>query len=510
MVSANQQSALLLPKLKDDCDVRSGKPPGEWDYQQPAAFNNIASSLDYRAPGETKSVSSVPTIWARPLSVEMALHNDAYPIREQVIPLWQGMLAAIALAEVRGLPLQAKLLQLAEKRSRHAFARSAWELLPDATNALYTLKDKEPWEDIYLFSWSGQPVGMTSPSTLVVPSEEGKWTGLPWWNGKHLEAPHRYLNDMEKVQLASWLDHLGKEVRNHSGALRDAKGNSKPIDRIIGLINSYIDSLGARVEQNVKLSDSAAFFGEDINRGSLIALNRPVKAESQESNVRLVGSLDKSGALPLLIVDAEIARYWNETSPSIWVYRDRNLASLRPEDIKSWQESREVICLESKDLFLPELGFIDKEAIFPGGLLPEGAATLTFNGNRITPLIPLNPILLNYFTPEDLIRRLKFSVVGSQVNLAIDLPLSGVKGSKAPQNYRVTKSYPLKEENALEEVPVLEVWPNFRTEGWKEYYGFYYDAEFGQETFKVNFPDAQEIHEFREKEGSYQLVRLEQ
>jgi hypothetical protein len=40
----SNQSALLLPKLKDDCDVKSGN-PGIWDAQAPKAFNDVASSL---------------------------------------------------------------------------------------------------------------------------------------------------------------------------------------------------------------------------------------------------------------------------------------------------------------------------------------------------------------------------------------------------------------------------------------------------------------------------------
>ncbi|WP_217359991.1 hypothetical protein [Anabaena sp. UHCC 0253] len=109
-------TSLLLPKLKDDCDVKSGN-SGSWNSQGITTFNQVASSLDYKAPGEVKSVSSVPTVWARPLSVEMALHNDAYPIREQMIIQWQGMLAALALAEVRNFPIKAQLLELGTKKT---------------------------------------------------------------------------------------------------------------------------------------------------------------------------------------------------------------------------------------------------------------------------------------------------------------------------------------------------------------------------------------------------------
>ena len=66
------------------------------------------------------------------------------------------------------------------------------------------------------------------------------------------------------------------------------------------------------------------------------------------------------------------------------------------------------------------------------------------------------------------------------------------------------------EENIIYEVPVLEVWPDFRAEGWKEYYGFYYDIEHGEQTFQVSFPTAKNIHQFKEGQDSYQIVKLDE
>lgn len=66
-----------------------------------------------------------------------------------MIEQWRGMLAAIALAEVRRFPLTAQLPDLEDLRHRDSFSRSLYELLPDPVNALYTLdeytlKDKNP------------------------------------------------------------------------------------------------------------------------------------------------------------------------------------------------------------------------------------------------------------------------------------------------------------------------------------------------------------------------------
>ena len=502
---------LILPKLKNDSDVRPSDKIGKWDAQPPKAFQDVASSLDYKSPGRVKSVSSVPTMWARPMSMEMALHNKAYPIREQMIEQWRGMLAAIALAEVRRLPLTAKLVDLNELRLQHPFARCLYELLPDPVYSLYALDGKNPWQDIYIFLWDETPVGITTPSTLVVPSEEGKWVGLSWWNSRdgRLESPNSHLNTSEKALLWRWLDNLRNELHNHNG-------ESEAIDMIGGLLKEFQDSLGTYKEQQLSLTTNPQFFGVPINRGVLAAINNPVKAQPKPSSVRLVPSAEKGKVTPeLLIIDPEIAKAWDEVPQNIWIYEDQTLAALDIENLRAGQISwRNVEWKEAEDLFLPDLTFIDLPDALPGAVFPN-ETRINFNGQEVTALIPLNPILLKYLTTEDLIKRVQFKSIngsdGPVVRLTLDLPLSGVTNNdKQTQNYRIYKDYKLKEENALREVPVLEVWPHFQVEGWKEYYAFYYDGEFGEETFQVSLLDAQEPHIFRDGLGSYQIARLEE
>lgn len=239
----NKSYVLVLPKLKRDSDVKSSDTPGKWEAQPAKAFQDVASSLDYKAPGEMKSVSSVPTMWARPLSMEMALHNPYYPIRDEMVQQWQGMLAAVALAEVRRFPITAQLLELGQVKDQNPFARSLYELLPDPVNALYASEPKNPWEDIYIFMWDGLPVGLTTPSTIVAPSEEGKWNGLPWWNKLtgQLESPQPHLNVSEKALLWRWLENLRRILGDTS-----YEGQAEAIDAIGGLLDDFQNSLGSR------------------------------------------------------------------------------------------------------------------------------------------------------------------------------------------------------------------------------------------------------------------------
>ncbi|MDJ0729423.1 MAG: hypothetical protein QNJ33_05450 [Crocosphaera sp.] len=509
---------LFLPKLKKDVDVGTSDAVGVWDAQDFDTFGKVASSLDYKSPGRIKSVSSVPTIWARALSMEMALHNQAYPIREQMIEQWQGMLAAIALAEVRSFPLSAELLQLGQLHNDNPFARSLYELLPNPpTNALYTLETKNPWQDIYIFLWDDQPVGMSSPSTIVVPSEEGQWTNLPWWNRRDrcLEKPDDYLNSTEKALLWRWVENLRDQLSNH-------QGQPRAVNEMRGLLEDFQKSLGNYPDQVLSLSDNPQFFGIPLNRGLLSALNYPVKAEEKPSCVRVIPSPEKKGKAPsLYLLDVNIAQFWGEFPQNVWVYQGKTLASLNVEELKDgtivWKDIR---WIESEDLLLPELAFIDLEEALPGAFLPENVDKLIFKGQPITPLLPINPLLLDYFTPEDIMRRLQFSPLngadGPIIRVSFDFPLSGMKNEERnPQNYRISKDYPLKEENGLTQVPVLEVWPNFQAVGWKEYYAFYYDMNFlastnpNDQTFQVTLPGAKEPHKFQEGQGSYQLTRME-
>ncbi|MEM8719533.1 MAG: hypothetical protein AAGE84_09530 [Cyanobacteria bacterium P01_G01_bin.39] len=506
------ESILLLPQLKENSDVKSGSPPGEWNVQGNKTFGDVASSLRYESPGAVKNISSVPTMWARPLTLEMVLYDQGHSLREQMIQEWQGMLAAIALAETRGFPLTAQLIELGRLQATEIFARSLYELLPNYQGRnLYTLDNKHPWEDVYVFLWHKKPVGMTSPSTIVVPSEEGIWADLPWWNEseQRLRSPISYLEKTEQGLLWCWLENLKRTLGDHNG-------DRRAINIMNGLLGDFQASLTRPAELTLTKSDNPVFFEVPLNRGVLEALNYPVKAPAIESSVQLVPSPEKLGNhKPLLIYDPAMDRVWNEKPQNIWIHRGKNLASLKQGELAELKEQwQEVILATPDDLFLPELKFIDLENALPGALLPEVNEPLVFNGQRITPLIPLNSLLLDYLTPEALLRKIKFQNVktadGIKVRVILDLPLSGVKEDQAYENYRLFKDYDLKEENSLgDQLPVLQVWPHFRTENWQQYYVFYYDGELAEQTFQVTCPEATYAHRFQEGFGTFQMYRLE-
>lgn len=375
----NDSQTLLLPKLKSEgVDVVAGS-VGEWSLQSSKAFQDVASSLEVMTvQRDIKSVSSIPDMWARPLSMEMSLHNDKYPIRSQMIEQWQGMLTAIALAEVRNFKIRAELLEIGKLRDQDAFAKSLFELLPSPAHVLYKREDTDrrlrsynnPWQDIYVLLWEDKPVGMTTPSTLVCPSEEGVWNGLPWWDGDRLQSPINYLNAEEKTQLYLWLKNL-QDVMNEQ-IVSETKSS---INAISSLLENFKNTLNVDPrQQTLHLSSNQQFFDVAINRGVLTALNIPIQVPPQESNVRITLSEGKNQEVILIPDRDNIKTQWVQPEQNIWIYENINLASLNENNLRSLK----VNYLKESEVFLPELYFIVQKNALPGCLLPTGIDSIKY------------------------------------------------------------------------------------------------------------------------------------
>ncbi len=228
-----------------------------------------------------------------------------------------------------------------------------------------------------------------------------------------------------------------------------------------------------------------------------------------KSHVAVVGSRQNKATKPLLLIAPQIATAWDIAPQDICVYKDKTMASLDIEELRvgrilGWDD---VKCIEPRDLLLPELTFLDIDGALPGGFSIQSDQRLRFNNNLVTPLLPFNSLLLEYFTPEDLMGRIQFNQNDDMVEVTINLTLSGLDNSSQsnPRDYTVSRNYCLSEKNMIEDCPVLEIWPNIRIEGWKHYYAFYFDAN---DTFKVSFEDAEDPHTYSDRNGDYIITRL--
>jgi hypothetical protein len=510
-------TVFVLPKLKD-ADLPAPNQTGKWERYDKTKFESVAKSLDYRAPGDNKKINSVPDMWALPMTLDLPLYNTRHPLRDAAIAQWQGMLAAIALSKVRGFQLKAELVDLNKLKDSYPFAAALYQLLPNSGKSLHQLTNKHPWEELYVWSWKKQAVGITSPTTIIAPAAEANWDGLPWWNSefKRLEAPHRHLNPDERPLLREWLNNLWKEVTDPS-----YQGDPYAIETIANLLKEYSKTLTGETDRvDILDTDSPNHFGVAINRGVFNGLNYPIKGKTislVESPVRVIPSENKSIKKPLLLIDTYLAEHWGVPKQNICIYADKTLESLNIDDLRSgkmadWDNN--INWIEPSQLLLPDLHFMDVENALPGAFSPTTSQPLLFNRQKITPLLPINRILLEYFTPEDLMRRLKFEPGDSNntVRVKLNLPLVGMNPtSNRPSEYQIVREYILDERYLIKRIPILEIYPHFKVEGggWHEYYAFYHDPSRNNSAFQVAFDDAHDPHVF-EDGGKYLTTRLEE
>jgi hypothetical protein len=440
--------------------------------------------------------------------LEIPIFNNQHPLRKDAIAQWQGMLGAIAFAKVRGFNLEAQRLDLDELRRTFPLAAALWQLQPDSPKSLHRFDNKGLWQEIFVWTWNGLPVGMTSPTTIVVPAAAGRWPGLPWWNAETglLGFPQSHLSVEEKSLLYGWLENLLVEINDPA-----YQGDSVAKNNIGGLLSAFRDSLGGQSAVGEILDrESPQFFKVPLNRGVFKGLNYPIKFKeiaSDDSHVRILGSATKNPPKHLLLVDGAISEIWGVNPQDIRVHRDKTLASLNMEDLKAdrlpgWDDVRVV---QPHELFTTELTFIDQEAAFPGAFPLQSSHPLSFNRDKITPILPFNSLLLDYFTPEDLMGRIRFTQSDNNVRVTLNLPLKGMVEGGKPLEYQLAKEYRLEEQNKIEDLPVLEIWPHLRAANWQEYYAFYFSDH---PTFQVVFNEAQDPHPYNNRSGEYIVTRL--
>ncbi len=160
----------LLPPLKKKGAAVAVLPStGTWEQVPAVALNNIAENLEVTtAAAKFTEIDSIPSMWARPLLFEIALYDKDHPMHECILGEWRGLLAMLALKERRNFPLTTKQVVIPDREDTSApeFLRALCKLLPE-----HTLEASTTWDKLYLILFNGQPIGMTSPTTLLCTSK---------------------------------------------------------------------------------------------------------------------------------------------------------------------------------------------------------------------------------------------------------------------------------------------------------------------------------------------------
>ncbi len=241
----------LLPPLKKDGDGLAVLPrTGTWEQVFDVALKNIADNLQVtKIDGKFIDIDSIPSMWARPLLFEIALYDKAHPMHECVVGEWRGLLAMLALKEQRKFRLETKLITIPDGNDGKPpeFLQALNRLLPQRT-----LDDAgTTWDKLYLILFKDNPIGITSPTTLVCTSidyiKHITVNDVHWYDPPFLCDPIPHLNDGEKTSVAGWLNDFHK---NTITPLPDSPIKANLAPRIL----DFIKDLGGAPDGQAKLA----------------------------------------------------------------------------------------------------------------------------------------------------------------------------------------------------------------------------------------------------------------
>ena len=140
-----------------------------------------------------------------------------------------------------------------------------------------------------------------------------------------------------------------------------------------------------------------------------------------------------------------------------------------------------------KEFFTKKLFVIHRPNAFleKNTILPKGSTNLKIDGNPVTPILPITKELIEDFSVQELNQWITFEEIPSGIKVNLQLPSLGGQVNRISQEYvkkdgdgGIFNNYEIVE---IPHLPVLEIWPNFRTPSWKIYYTYFNQAK--QDTF---------------------------
>lgn len=196
------------------------------------------------------------------------------------------------------------------------------------------------------------------------------------------------------------------------------------------------------------------------------------------SHIEIIGRGKQTG---LLLCDYEsLGSQWKNPEKTI-LYNTITLNSIpyndrSPDQFISVKISPFKKKVFADNIFADNLFFVLGENKFPGSVIIPGAENLRFKSNsKLTPIIPLKEQILDCYSSEELGQRTRFRQLSDdEIEVSLRATLSGDQSGY--KELYLTKKYKGPTIKIIDNVPVVEVWPNIEDEDglWKLYYAYIY------------------------------------
>ena len=497
------QKHLFLPKLLDSANVAEPKQHGHWEAQDKRIIRAISDGIEVAGEASDRGVSSVPDAYARPLTFQSALDSAGHPLRERVTQEWRGLLSLLALHRIK--PDLNKVTFTPVRFNQGRFARALTNLAPRAVRLQRAPAPSYAWTDFLLIKFDGVTLGAFSPTTLVFTSADynqklrDKPFPLKDAEGYLCPPPPSNREDLESVgEWVSWLKKEFAELANNAegadgeDAVRVLNGQldawQKSIRRDLGVAEyAALDVPEFEVQAEPLSVNDADFLGP---RAIYQLLLRPLRRD----HTAAAGSMSDYA----LEIDARrmpknlehvVVIEANLLSQNLKLWPGIKPAELGPNPIGTLFKEASGTRINNSDIgkdkglwVRPELYFLTPtltKAAGPGSFLPGGEARA--NGGNSRYLLPLRKEILQFFTVDDIIERLKptYTEENERVVFSMRLPLRNGRSVEIKKTYSVRGAIQAAGEGVLleREIPVLELFPNYMGEFWARYYLLFSDTE---------------------------------
>lgn len=522
----------LLPSMKDSCQIATGQ-PGEWRADSQTSLGSLVESLNVTAKEES-NISSIPDIWARPAAFEMILFDKAHQMHQRFLNEWRGILAMLALREVRGinkLEVHSVVIPAPEtlKPEDTALLQLFSRMLPDEYK---TYKDTSVNEGVKLqvISYNDSPLAIIWPSLMVCPAVEPRFpsnASISWWTFDGITDPllQNNLNNDEKIILHQWLETLMVSIMSKN-KFPDSSVQAEKIGNLLDLLDDYQKALNISADEP-NLSFIPATPLEITGFCSALGEAKTLEMKGEEflsvSNVLLKG-LPGSDAKTLLVLTPDLPEQWKKSPSDITVAGSYSYETVYPKFTHSFDKNKvanvDLSAYDAKiwtadDFFTEKICVITPQAkpCFPDARIN---VCETFRGNKVNILLPLKEEVLQYLKPEYIANHIKFKTFSYEKEHFIEVDLT-VQTSGGPISLKKTykKSNNAKEESNIQEVirtPMLQIWPNFQlpdsqSKKWNYYYTFYDNMEFNTFYAAPYWPEGEALSRTLETGRKTELVK---
>ncbi len=477
---------LYLPQLSE----RSFPAPqsiGTWSVSSESGLmSKIAGTIQLSTQAESRPITSIPDIWARPILFANTLFWEGSPGHADVVQEWRGLLSLIALRQMygeQGQHLTLRSLRLSQIENCDVLKTALEKLIP----APVEWKGFEAgWEDVILIGFPDPTrpgktryIGGFSPTSLVFAGSaySGVLQQMPelgaFANGAgRLTPPTAEENAYFVKALYFWVSQLIYRVKSLAG---------KRQTDLVKLLESWERDLSAELSvttairkeldqqwQLVELGESddpvlikhplfsrvAALVSRKYTEESGILTLRPSRPSSREVFVISPKLLDR-------------AKPWGgriEKAKGLWGKQQTAQDFIEKTFAGDHGSAFGGQPLADAMWIRPELYFFGStilKASERGALLVPNEATVNEHF-----VLPLRATLLEFFSPDEIKGKLNAVVEerDGKVTVRIDLPVGPGEGT-----FRVERTYAQDAVRVID-APVLDVFPRYLGKDWGRYY----------------------------------------